>query len=542
MKIKELILKELIKKGIKTPADLASFKRTFAKKHKTACSGNSSLLKTYHQLLKISKVKKDKRLEELLKTRNIRSLSGIVSVSVLTKPYPCPGKCLYCPDQKGLPKSYLDGEPAVMRAVFNKFNPYDQVQSRLKALEGTGHSITKIELIIIGGTWSFLPKKYQEWFVKECFRAANGYNRQSTIDNQQLEKEQRRNETAKHRIIGITIETRPDFINGNEIKQLRRLGVTRVELGVQSIYDDILEENARGHNIAATIKATQLLKDAGFKICYHMMPNLPGSDLKKDEKMFDRLFNGPDFQPDFLKIYPCVVVKQAPLYKLWLKKQYKPYSDKQLINLLAEIKQKIPVYCRIIRIYRDIPSWQISAGSKISNLRQSVIKEMGKQGKKCLCIRCREIKDNFSLKEALKLFREEYFASNGREIFLSFEDKKRNRIYSLLRLRLPNQRTAMKSMDTEARPLYPFPVLENAALIREVHTYGRAIDFGRQERTSPQHQGLGKRLIGEAERIARKTGFEKIAVIAGVGAKGYYRKLGYRLKETYLVKSLPPKK
>ncbi|MDP2930328.1 MAG: tRNA uridine(34) 5-carboxymethylaminomethyl modification radical SAM/GNAT enzyme Elp3, partial [bacterium] len=450
MKIEELTLKELIKKGIKTPADLASFKRTFSKKHKIACPTNSSLLKTYHQLVKISKaktkIKKDDGLAYLLKTRGIRSLSGIISVSVLTKPYPCPGKCLYCPDQKGLPKSYLDGEPAVMRAVFNKFNPYLQVQSRLKALENTGHSTAKIELIIIGGTWSFLPKKYQEWFVKECFRAANDYpsvKRKAKSEKLQLKiknllEEQRENEKAKHRIIGITVETRPDFINESEIRQLRRLGVTRIEMGVQSTDDDVLRKNSRGHDVSATIKATKLLKNAGFKVCYHMMPNLPGSDLKKDEIMFSRIFNDSDFRPDFLKIYPCVVVKQAPLYKLWLKKQYKPYTDKQLIGLLAKVKQKIPIYCRIIRIYRDIPSWQISAGSKISNLRQTVAQELKKRGKKCLCIRCREVKDNFSPEQSLKLFREEYPASDGTEIFLSFEDKKRKNIYSLLRLRLPN--------------------------------------------------------------------------------------------------------
>ncbi|MDP2930397.1 MAG: tRNA uridine(34) 5-carboxymethylaminomethyl modification radical SAM/GNAT enzyme Elp3, partial [bacterium] len=483
---------------------------------------------------------KDDGLAYLLKTRGIRSLSGIVSVSVLTKPYPCPGKCLYCPDQKGLPKSYLDGEPAVMRAVFNKFNPYLQVQSRLKALENTGHSTAKIELIIIGGTWSFLPKKYQEWFVKECFRAANEYNRQPTINNQQLDKEQRRNENAKHRIIGITVETRPDFINESEIKQLRRLGVTRVEMGVQSTYDDVLRKNSRGHDVSATIKATKLLKDAGFKICYHIMPNLPGSDLKKDEIVFSRLFNDSDFRPDFLKIYPCVVVKQAPLYKLWLKKQYKPYTDKQLIGLLAKVKQKIPVYCRIIRIYRDIPSWQIKAGSKISNLRQTVTQELKKRGKKCLCIRCREVKDNFSPGQALKLFREKYPASGGTEIFLSFEDKKRKNIYSLLRLRLPST-PKVKAPEIRPPELLGFPVLKNAALIREVHTYGQAINFGLQNKTSPQHQGLGKQLIKEAEKISREAGFKKIAVISGIGAKNYYRKLGYRLKETYMVKNLSPK-
>ncbi len=488
---------------------LASLKRVFAKKHKVPCPKSSSLLKTYHQMVKSAKIEKNEKLARLLKIHSVRSLSGVVSVSVLTKPWPCPGKCLYCPDDKNLPKSYLQGEPAVMRAIANKFNPYTQVQSRLKALAATGHAVSKIELIIIGGTWSFLPKKYQEWFVKECFRAAN--NHQKTGN---LKDEQRSNETAKHRIIGITIETRPDFIDENEIKQLRRLGVTRVELGVQSVFDNVLKINHRGHGIKETVKATKLLKDAGFKICYHLMPNLPGSDLKLDEKCFDELFKNPDFRPDFLKIYPCVVVKEAPLYRLWQKGGYQPYSDRQLIELLAKIKLSVPKYCRIIRVYRDIPSNQIISGSKISNLRQEVAKELKKQGKKCLCIRCREIGQG-KINDKPLLFYQEYQASGGKEIFLSFESKNQEKLFALLRLRLGN-----------------------TAIIREVHTYGQAIDIGTKSQASPQHQGLGKKLIKEAERIAQKNNFKKIAVIAGIGSRAYYRKLGYFLKETYMVRNL----
>jgi len=540
MKPQEKLIINLSKIKTLNKEILSSVKRKWAKSYFFPFPKNSALLKTYHDLLKRKRVKKDRTFERLLKTRKIRSLSGIVSVSVLTKPYPCPGKCLYCPTVKNLPKSYVFGEPAVMRAVANRFDPYLQVQSRIRALETIGHKANKIELIIIGGTWSFLPAKYQEWFVKECFRAANDCGakpkfqisnpKQSTNSKTQLLKEQRRNEKAKHRIIGITIETRPDFINEKEIKQLRYLGVTRVELGVQSIDDDVLKRNRRGHNVSQTIKATKLLKDAGLKVCYHIMPNLPGSDLKKDEKMFQELFNNPDFQPDFLKIYPCVVVKQAPLYKLWQKKKYKPYTDKQLINLLVKVKQTIPYYCRIIRIYRDIPSNQVLAGSKISNLRQVLAEDLKKQGKKCLCIRCREVKQDFSPKQKLKLFRQDYQASGDREIFLSFDNKTRQKLYGLLRLRLP------KLWEVEPPTIYP--TLKGTALIRDVHTYGQAIGFGEKITNSPQHRNLGKNLVKLAEKIAKDSGYTKIAVISGVGARNYYRRLGYRLKQTYMVKNL----
>ncbi len=526
----DIIIQKIVKEKLEDPADLSSLKRWFAKKHRTSLPKNSALLSAYHKLLRQGKVRENKTLEGLLRTRKIRSLSGIVSVSVLTKPWFCPGKCIYCPNQKDLPKSYLDGEPAVMRAQANDFDPYRQVQARLKSLKATGHNISKIELIVIGGTWSAIPISYQNWFIKEVFRACNQYRfsgkNSSQRSSQSLKTAQRLNEKAKCRIIGITVETRPDHINEAEIKRLRSLGVTRVELGVQSLNDEVLKKNLRGHGVNQTILATRLLKNASFKICYHMMPNLPGSDLKKDKKMFIELFNNPDFQPDFLKIYPCVVCKEAPLYKLWLKGKYHPYSDRKLIDLLVQAKQQVPVWCRIIRIYRDIPSFKIMAGSKISNLRQVVNKELNKQGKKCNCIRCREIKGKFTAKNKLKMFQQNYSASGGQEIFLTFEDIKRKNLYALLRLRLPKSSQAI------------FPVLKNAALMREIHTYGEAIDFNQQSKTSPQHRRLGKELIKASEKIAKDQGFKKMAVISGVGTRNYYRMLGYRLKDTYMVKNL----
>jgi len=508
------IIKDLIKRQAKTRADLDSFKRKIAKKYEIPCPSNIGLLKAYHKLVKNKIVKKSPILEELLRTRPIRSLSGIVNISVLTKPYPCPGKCLYCPTEKGIPKSYVSGEPAVERAKKLNYDPYLQVRKRIEMLKLEGHPTDKIELRIVGGTWSYYPKKYQNWFIKKCFDAGN---KKSSKD---LKRAQKLNEMARHRIVGLSIETRPDFINLSEIQRLRGLGVTMVELGVQSIYDDVLKINLRGHGVKETILATKLLKDAGFKVLYQMMPNLPGSNLKKDEKMFGELFSNPNFQPDLLKIYPCALLKEAPLYKWWKAGKYKPYTESQLINLVKKIKKKIPYYVRIQRITRDIPSQRILVGAaKISNLRQIIAREMEREGWQCRCIRCREVREKYEPKEKLYLYRQDYDASGGREIFLSFENKNRTKLYSLLRLRITSQ---------------------NKATVREIHTYGQLYPLrGRVALISPQHKGLGKKLIKEAEKIAKKEfGLNKIAVISGVGVRNYWKKLGYKLKDTYMIKNL----
>jgi len=514
-------VREILRRGIKDSVGLAVLKRRLAKSNRLPCLKNSALLQAYHELVRQGKIKADPLLARLLQTRPVRSLSGIVNVSVLTKPYPCPGRCLYCPTQTGLPKSYLKGEPAVLRALSHRFDPFKQVSARLAALKATGHETSKIELLILGGTWSALPYGYQKHFVAECFRAANGLRQ----NGRNLERLQRINERARQRIIGITVETRPDYIDLKEIKRLRSLGVTRVELGVQSLNDAVLRKNHRGHLVDETSRATRLLKDAGLKVCYHLMVNLPGSNLQRDGAMFERLFDDERFQPDFLKIYPCVVVREAPLFRLWQRGRYRPYSDRQLIDLLARGKAKVPPYCRIIRIYRDIPSSVIVAGSQISNLRQVVAQRLREKGQRCLCIRCREAKEKPFRKGGLKLWRQDYSASAGREVFLSFEDQDRRHLYSLLRLRLPGAAV--------------LPILQHSALIREVHTYGRALAIGQKTPRSPQHQSLGKQLMAAAEKIARKEfGYQRMAVIAGVGTRNYYRHLGYRLKNTYLVKKL----
>jgi len=538
-----LAIKELLKSRIKNRAALSSFKRKIAKKYKIQCPSNIELLKAYHELLKKKRIKRLEEIEALLKTRPIRSLSGIVNVSVLTKPYPCPGKCLYCPLEKGMPKSYLSGEPAAERAKRLKFNPYLQVKKRIEMLKNEGHPTDKIDLRIIGGTWSFYPKKYRSWFIKRCFDACNekttthpppegpkrkfgrveggSESRRRRAPGKNLNEAQKLNEIAKNRIIGISVETRPDFINEKEVKFMRELGITRVELGVQSIFDNVLKLNLRGHGVRETILATKILKDAGIKICYQMMPNLPGSNLKKDEKIFEEIFSNPDFQPDYLKIYPCALLKEAPLYKLYLKGKYKPYSKEELIDLIKKIKLKIPYYVRIQRITRDIPSkYIVEGGARISNLRQIVQEEMKKEDLKCKCIRCREIREKYEPKEKICLFREDYEASGGKEIFLSFENKTRRKLFSFLRLRIS------------------FSVLKNAAIIREIQTFGEVVPIG-EKKIAPQHRGLGKKLIKEAEIITkREFGLKNISVISGVGVKNYWRKLGYKLKETYMAKKI----
>lgn len=521
MMISEAIIKELVKTKVKTEEDLAVAKRKIAKQYQSPFPNNIALLKTYHELIKSKSIKPSAFIEVILRTRPIRSLSGIVNVSVLTKPYRCPGKCLYCPIEKGIPKSYVSGEPAVERAKRLNYDPYLQVKKRIEMLTSEGHPTDKIEIRIVGGTWSFYPQKYQTWFIKKCFDACNDRNSAS------INIAQKFNEKAKHRIIGLSIETRPDFITADEITKLKKMGVTMVELGVQSIYDDVLKKNLRGHGVKETILATQLLKDAGFKVLYQMMPNLYGSSPVRDLKMFKTIFTDSRFQPDLLKIYPCALLKSSPLFKVWRKGGYRPYAEKQLIALIRAIKKIVPYYIRIQRIVRDIPSKSIAAGpAKISNLRQMV-------SGFCKCIRCREVKANYDPEEKIKLFRQDYDASKGKEIFLSFENQNRTKLYSLLRLRIP-------AILTKKTPTQSF--------IREVHTYGQLRPIEKDSTSfvvmkepyhGPQHKGWGKKLIEEAEKISKKEfKVKKIAVISGVGVREYYRKLGYHLENTYMVKSI----
>lgn len=535
-----------IKSLPKNPEDISALKKKLSKKFDLPLPTNADMRERYEKMIKEKIIQRSPEFEKSLMTRAVRTASGVAVVAVLTKPSDCPGKCLYCPTEKNMPKSYLSNEPAVMRAIDNNFDPYRQVQSRLKALELNGHSTDKIELIVMGGTFSHFPKTYQKKFITECFRAANDYpkHRAWNIEHGTLEHQQKRNEGTKHRIVGLTLETRPDYIDAKEIKNFRELGCTRVELGVQSIFDDILKINKRGHNISETIRATKLLKDAGFKINYHIMPGLYGSSTKKDIQMFKELFNNPNFQPDMLKIYPTVVIKNSQLYEVWKQKKYKPLTDKQFEKFIIQIKNEIiPPYVRIARLVRDVPTSSIEAGPVISNMRQIVEKKSH-----CQCIRCREVKNTYNIKEEIILDRIDYDASGGKEIFLQFVSEDKTKLFALLRLRIPSSifpplekgdKGGFEKLNTSQKLYNIFPALQNSALIREVHTYGKLAQIDKKDKTSPQHIGLGKKLIKEAERIAKEEfGANKIAIISGIGVRGYYRKLDYKLKDTYMVKKL----
>lgn len=503
--------------------------------------------------------------ERALRKLKTKSNSGIAVVSLLTKPFPCPGRCTYCPTEENMPKSYLSKEPAAARALMNDFDPYLQITNRLKALEMNGHPIDKIEMIVIGGTWSFYHPAYQEEFLIGCYRACNEYDSkpphllrsgapsprsrtESTAPSpispgltsegvlnhirtgaerlRELERLQNENEHAKCRIIGLSIETRPDYITDFEIERLRTLGVTKVEIGVQHLDDDVLKLTKRDMKITRVKTATEKLRNAGFKMVYHMMPNLPGSTKERDVNMFGELFDGVDFQPDMLKIYPCMVLEHSELYETWKQGEFRAYNDQELIEVVRGAKKFVPPYVRILRVYRDIPASYIKAGSTISNLRQEMDRDMAKNGWQCKCIRCREIREGEVNAEEFTLSRIEYRTKTGTEIFLSWENEK-GKLAAFTRLRLPDEHGKNALL----------PVLRGAALIRELHTYGRHTPVGGDGEQS-QHVGFGRRLMAEAERIAKESGYEKLAVISGIGVREYYRKLGYHLEGTYMIKKL----
>jgi len=512
-------------KKIENREDLEGIKRLICKKYKLGALLNSDILGEYRNLLMQNKILPNLALESLLRKRSVRTLSGIAPVAVLTKSYPCPGTCAYCPHESDVPASYLSNEPAVMRAIRCGYNPYKQVISRLRALENNGHEPTKIEIIVIGGTWSYLPTKYKYWYILNCFKAANDYQKKKvnlkdlypqklSLDNLKklLIKEQKKNETAKYNIIGLTLETRPDYIDQKELEEMRIFGCTRVEIGVQAVDDKILELNKRGHGVKEITEATKLLKQYGFKVTYHLMPALPGATPKKDLKMFAQLFSDDRYQPDQIKFYPTVVTKGSLLYKWYKAGKYKPYSDTVLQKLIVDCKALVPPYIRIIRLIRDIPEESIIAGNKITNLRQI----MQARGVKCNCIRCREVKDGKIGPEKINIIK--YPASGGEEYFLSADSQDNKTLYGFCRLRIDDN-----------SPIAP-------ALIRELHVYGKLVSIGNEKKV--QHSGLGKKLLAFAESLAHKNKVKKIAIISGVGVRGYYQKRGYKLLGNYMVKDL----
>ena len=501
---------------------------------------------------------------DYLVTKPTRSLSGVAVVAVMTKPHACPhGRCVPLTGGLGshsgtVPQSYTGIEPATRRAIRNDYDPYLQVMNRLEQYVVTGHTPEKIELIVMGGTFMSQPRKYRDWFVGECFRAMNDFSRlffrrgvlninrlkrffhlPGDLENERraeairknirgarstggtLEQMQRKNEHSWIRCVSLVIETRPDYATTHYAREMLRLGCTKVEVGVQSVFDEPLRKMERGHGVEESIRATRILKDFGFKVTYHIMPGLPGSTLEQDKEMFEILFSDERFKPDMLKIYPCMVLKGTPLYEDYRTGRFKPMTTKDAITLLRSVKQNVPPYVRINRVQRDIPTKQTEAGVDMTNLRQIVLEEMAAAGEECGCIRCREVGRRANVTGTTKVHIYSYEASGGQEFFISAE--RGSALVGFCRLRFPG------ASDTKG-------LSEDTALIRELHVYGRAVGLGKSG--DSQHTGWGKKLLSRAEKICRENGRTRVLVISGIGVRQYYRRLGYRKKGPYMMRRL----
>lgn len=489
--------------------------------HARGTYAKSQLLGAYHLLVQEKAFPEDVQLARRLRGRPVRTISGVAPVAVLTEPYPCPGTCIFCPEQKEAPKSYLNGEPGVLRALQNDYAPYEQTAARLNALEAIGHATDKVELLVLGGTWSYYPEAYRQRFLRRCFEALN------ESPSETLSEALLANETAPHRNVGLVIETRPDWISPDEVIRLRREGVTKVQLGVQSVNEQILTLNRRGHTVQDVYNALRWLRLGGFKIVLHWMPNLFGATPESDLADFRQLWEDPGLRPDEIKIYPTALLEDTLLYDLWQQGKYQPYPEETLIDLLIQCKQLIPVYCRINRLMRDIPAQYIVAGTTKSNLRQIVQQRMRQQGLTCQCIRCREIRGKESVSpEAITFNVMTYSTPATQEYFLQYVTPQ-NHLAGFLRLSLP----------TAPRDAIPLSEIRRAAMIRELHVYGPALELG-QRGGGGQHRGLGSQLLEKAADIARTQRFEKLAVIAAAGTRNYYRERGFLEGTLYLIRSL----
>ncbi|MFH1095235.1 MAG: tRNA uridine(34) 5-carboxymethylaminomethyl modification radical SAM/GNAT enzyme Elp3 [Candidatus Micrarchaeota archaeon] len=518
--------------------------------------------------------KRTEKLVSLLSTRLTRTGSGVTPVAVMPAPYPCPGKCTYCPTATSdamkkkedgaddgtrnatrtpfagngmlfAPKSYTGFEPATMRAIQNNFEAKRQIGTRLSQYAALGQPTHKCELILMGGTFLSVPKDYRNRFVHECYEAFNG--RASAT----LERAQKANETTEHRVIGLTVETRPDWCNLGHIDEMLGWGATRVELGVQSLDEEVLRRVKRGHDTKCTAATTANLKNAAFKVGYHFMPGLY-STRGQDVAMLRELFENPAYCPDMLKLYPCLVIPGTGLHDEWEKGRFTPIDAQEAVERIVEATAFFPPWVRVMRMQRDIPAGKIAAGVKAGNLHQMVTRALEEREKRCRCIRCREI---FSLDRKqsqesgrdaknevrlggrkktgqkaldLGLVERAYAASGGREHFISFEDAEQDRLAGFVRLRLP--------------PKSHRPEIDNTtALVRELHVYGQEVEIGDgpdAKKNKVQHTGLGRQLLARAEQIAREAGREKMVIISGVGAREYYRKFAYRLEGPYMTKKL----
>ena len=472
------------------------------------------------------------KLLPILRRKTTRTISGVTVVAVMTKPQPCPQPepCAYCPGgpSTGSPQSYTGHEPAAMRGHQNNYDPYLQVRSRIDQLSAIGHKVDKIELIIMGGTFPATPPEYQKWFIQRCIDAITGKESASLLEAKA------NSEASRIRNVGITVETRPDWAKQQHIDDMLDMGVTRIELGVQNPDDAIYRLVGRTHTVADVKEATRVAKDAGLKIVYHMMPGMPGSNSQKDIEAFKRIFVDPAFKPDMIKIYPCLVIDGTKTSQWHQQGTYNPYTTEEATALIAEVKRFIPPWVRVMRVQRDIPARLIVAGVQKSNLRQLVQTELAAHGERCRCIRCREVGHRSTVEcvkpdfDRVKIISTEYVASEGKEIFLSAEDPQNDVLIGYLRLRVPS-----------AKAHRPEIKAVSSAVVRELHVYGQLVPVGGHSSSAWQHQGFGKVLLKEAERVAREDyDLKRLLVISALGTKQYYMRQGFRRDGVYVSKNL----
>ena len=565
------VLGEVAERPSLEPAELKEILRRYPKDGRGFFS-KSELIRGLRHLRATGACQLDETmLVERLRMKPIRTLSGVAPVTVLTKPYPCPGRCIFCPSDVRMPKSYLSDEPGAQRAAEHQFDPYRQTMSRLLSFTNTGHEVDKVELIILGGTWSFYPEAYQIWFVERCFDAFNDfgdgvrdlpewqeivdfreldervvglgggrrYNRvvddfasrhsaageqvqreQSTWDS--LNRAHQVNETSQVRCVGLVVETRPDRLDAREAVRIRRLGATKVQIGIQSTDDRVLELNRRGHTLAQSRAALRLLRAFGFKIHAHWMPNLYGSSVARDIDDFRQLFSDPDLRPDELKVYPCSLIESAELMQVYERGDWRPYEYQELLEVTTAALQEAPEYCRLTRVIRDIPGTDIVVGNKITNFRQVAEYELASRGMRGRDIRAREVRGRAVEPETLELKTTSYDAGSGRDVFVQIVTPD-DRLAGFSRLHLPGKQSALGPDE-----------LRGCAIIREVHVYGAVVGLGGRDSGRAQHRGLGRSLVAEAARIAAESGYDTVSVISAVGTRVYYRRLGFADGELYL--------
>jgi elongator complex protein 3 len=475
----------------------------------------------------------DSNIRKTMMVKPIKTASGVLVITVMAKPYDCPhGRCIYCPGGKELniPLSYTGMEPVTKLAQKFNFDPKYQIASKLEQEFSRGHNISKVELVIVGGTFPFMPQDYQRNFIKECFDGLNGFESIS------LQKAQNLNETSDIRCVGFTVETKPDYCKEIHVDLMLELGITRVEIGVQALSENVYKNINRGHTIGDVYQSFQIAKDAGYKIVAHMMPGLPGSNPQKDLEDFKKLFGDPRLKPDMLKIYPTLLLRDTGLAKLYEQGLYRPYPDDVFTDLLLEIKKTIPSWVRIMRIQREIESENIISGYNSSNIRQILQQKLREQGLQCNCIRCREvgIKKLANYKDIrITLKRIDYDSSGGKEVFLSLEDYDKKILFAFLRLRKLGKPHRSELKDNEGNP---------SAIVRELHVLGQVVDIGNSSdftETTSQHKGYGSRLLENAEKITKNEfGLNSISIISAIGTRQYYKKFGYKLNGPYVSKDL----